>query len=307
MHPVVSIIIPTRDRPRQLRAALESVCCQTFNDYEIIVVDDASSLDMSSVIMGLTQTHSIKIFRHDVQSGASSARNTGLSHAQGEFVAFLDDDDRWLPRKLELQLQCLVSNNDFTMVGSGYSFEINGIEQKRRLPVSQEDQFLQLLQGNWIGSTSIPLVRREKLVIAGEFDTTLSSCQDWDLWLRLCQLGPVAIIPEVLVVRSIHGGQMTNDILKKIEGRKQLLDKYRMDLEQHPRYLAKQRQRLGTLSLLAGDQNEAKNYFDLAIKAQHFDYISHVGRFLSLFPPRLVKPLLLRIAVEKIGTYYLYH
>jgi hypothetical protein len=141
----------------------------------------------------------------------------------------------------------------------------------------------------------------------GGFDISLPSCQDWDTWLQLCRGGQVAIVPEALVVRSIHSGQMTTDIKRKIEGRKRLLEKYCKDLEMRPRHLSKQRQRLGTLSLLAGDRVTARDYYNSAVEVSPLDFVSRLGVVLSMFPAAFSANFLQKVAVERIGNHYLYH
>src|SRR6185436_1915261 len=97
--PLVSVIIPTLNRPVFLQAALRSVLCQTSKDFEVLVVDDGSTIDVFPILKGLDDGR-IRYFRHESNRGEAAARNTGIRNARGAYVAFLDDDDEWLPEKL---------------------------------------------------------------------------------------------------------------------------------------------------------------------------------------------------------------
>ena len=104
--PKVSVVIPTYNRPEFLGAAISSVLNQTFQDWELLVVDDASENDTEEVVDGFGD-HRLRWFRHEKRIGGSAARNTGIVNSVGAYVAFLDDDDEWLPDKLRLQVELL--------------------------------------------------------------------------------------------------------------------------------------------------------------------------------------------------------
>src|SRR5262245_46961170 len=107
--PKVSVIIPTHNRADFLRDAIFSVLNQTFQDFEIIVVDDAST-DNTSEVIGAFNDERIRYLRHDTNKGGSAARNTGILNSQCDYIAFLDDDDQWLPEKLAKQVDTLIAS-----------------------------------------------------------------------------------------------------------------------------------------------------------------------------------------------------
>lgn len=111
----VSVIIPTHNYGRFLRAAIESVQAQTVSDLEIIVVDDASSDNTSEILASIADPR-MRVFRLETSQGVSVARNTGIEHARGEYIAFLDADDLWVPEKLELQLALIEENPEVNFV-----------------------------------------------------------------------------------------------------------------------------------------------------------------------------------------------
>src|SRR5438132_12765470 len=108
--PTVSVIIATHNRARLLRRAIHSVLAQTFEDWELLVVDDGSTDNTETIAVSL-QDLRICYLRHEVNRGLSAARNTGIRISRGEYVAFLDDDDEWLPKKLERELEVFRSSS----------------------------------------------------------------------------------------------------------------------------------------------------------------------------------------------------
>ena len=108
--PVVSVIIPTYNRAHLIGRAIRSVLDQTYQDWELIVVDDASTDDIPGIVKGFTDGR-VKYIRHDENKGAAAARNTGIQAARGAYIAFLDSDDEWLPEKLERQVQAFESSD----------------------------------------------------------------------------------------------------------------------------------------------------------------------------------------------------
>src|SRR5262249_34968268 len=118
--PKVSVVIPTHNRATLLHRAVSSALTQTFSDLEVLIADDASS-DATAELMLVIRDPRIKYLRHETKRGVSVARNTAISHASGEYIAFLDDDDEWLPEKLNIQLSHLNSaRKSVGLICSGY-------------------------------------------------------------------------------------------------------------------------------------------------------------------------------------------
>ena len=115
-QPVVSVIIPVFNRPKSLVAALRSVFAQTFSEWEVIVVDDASSDESAEVALRIGQHERVRVLRHESNQGPSAARNTGVSAARGRYVSFLDSDDSWHPEKLRRQIEMVEADSDPNMV-----------------------------------------------------------------------------------------------------------------------------------------------------------------------------------------------
>jgi glycosyltransferase involved in cell wall biosynthesis len=184
----VSVIIPTYNRAAMLGDALESVLAQTYQDFEVIVVDDGSTDHTSRVVDRYHRR--VRYIRQENQ-GHAAAKNTGIATAGGRYIAFLDDDDVWLPRKLALQVDLLESNPDVGLVyAAGYRVE--GGERTlictEAPPFEPEGVVRRLLKGNFLAICSV-LVRAQALNDAGAFDPAHGPCDDWDMWLRVASRG----------------------------------------------------------------------------------------------------------------------
>jgi glycosyltransferase involved in cell wall biosynthesis len=191
-----------------LPRAIDSVLAQTFDDYEIIVIDDGSSDNTSEVLAAYGDRVCVV---KQVNQGVSAARNHGIRVARGEFVAFLDSDDEWLPRKLEAQVQYLNSHSDVGFAGClGYCREEDGTffsfdendrpEYEVYRSGSVKRQFLRFLYSPFPQNMSRYIFRRSILEELGGFDLTISGPEDWELFLKLLSHGHrFAYVPEPLV------------------------------------------------------------------------------------------------------------
>lgn len=204
----VSIVIPTYKRVDYLKRLLDSICAQTFKGYEVIVVDDCSP--NWDEYLKLFDDYSKRIsefryFQNKVNSGAPTSRNVGIKNAKYELVALVDDDDEWLPQKLEKQLESFTDE-----VGLSYTWTdaVNGenIVHRYRSEIVG-DVRKDLLKECFIPSPSV-LIRKSILVELGGFDPSLPSCQDWDMWTRISLSGHLfTVVKEVLTIYHKHDGE----------------------------------------------------------------------------------------------------
>ena len=205
--PLVSVVIPTHNRPDMLREAIASVRAQTFTDHEIIVVCNGSSPE--DLVRYTTIPDIAPIVTN--RKGIGVALNIGIEAARGEWVAFLDDDDLWEPNKLAVQLQVASSTNadvvfcDTINFGRGHKI----IAPLRPPPsLSTREAFL---LGNYGGGCSATMVRRSALLAVGGFDEGHVS-PDWDLWMRLSWHFKVAWADAFLVRYRYHEGNASKTI-----------------------------------------------------------------------------------------------
>ena len=234
---LVSAVIITYNRPLEiLQRAVQSVLKQTYSPMELIVVNDCPdnrelSEDIRQMLGELDP--GIVYLVHEKNMGACAARNTGLAAARGEFIAFLDDDDEWLPEKIEKQMALMGEN--VALVGcDSYRVTKDGIQYHH--PVMPcADPVSAILRTNFVGSTSFPLLRTACMRAVGGFDVNVKSCQDYDLWIRLITVYPMAFVGEALVnYYYSEDSTFKSDNQKYLEGSFFLMEKYRQLYESHP-------------------------------------------------------------------------
>lgn len=204
-RPRVSVIIPTYNAGRFICQAVDSVLSQTYTDYEIIIVDDGSTDDTVQRLQGYRER--LCIIRQDNQE-RSAARNTGIRHARGRYIAFLDADDHWAPAKLSKEIALLENNPGLDVVCS-LMRAFHGNQMLPRIAGSsfEGEAGLSVFQGLLINrSLHVTLVaRKERLEAIGAFDEKIVMIEDWDLWLRLSLYCRIAFIPEVLSYYRVSG------------------------------------------------------------------------------------------------------
>lgn len=209
MKPIISTVIPTRNRPLLVERAVKSALAQTFKEIEVIVMIDGSDASTRAVLAEIDDPR-LKCVELQIPGGAAAARNAGVSEAVGEWIAFLDDDDEWLPQKLERQIEVAnCSQYEFPIVASrltARSPKGDYIRPTRFLSLSEPiSEYLlarnSLFQGEGLIQTSV-LLTKKKLLQQVPFRTDLQRHQDWDWLLRVSNLASVGIefVPEPLAI-----------------------------------------------------------------------------------------------------------
>ena len=200
--PRVSVVIPAHNSSATLARALDSVVAQTVQPYETLIVDDCSVDDTIAVAQKYAD-RGMRVVPLVERGGAAGARNAGIRAAQGEFIAFLDSDDEWLPTKLEKQLRVLGSDDRLSLVFCSSSlFSPDGKDlgdiYSGHVPTVGPDAWKALLVTNFIATPSV-VARRAQLLALGCFDQSLKIGEDQDMWIRLALAGDVGFEPESLV------------------------------------------------------------------------------------------------------------
>lgn len=228
---VTAVITTHKREPVVVERALKSVLAQTHPDMEVIVVDDSpAEFPQREAVARMVEGYrdrNVTYIPHEKCQGACVARNTGLSHATGSFIAFLDDDDEWKPEKIALQLAAF-TDDDIALVYCGHE-ELNEVTGKRtEIPHTfQKGRIYEsLIHWNYIGSTSFPLMRTAVVKEVSGFDPLMQSSQDYDLWLRISQRYGISYVKEPLVVYHIHAGdQISKNFKRKISGMERINEK----------------------------------------------------------------------------------
>jgi len=201
----ITVVVPAYNSMQYLPATLESVLQQTYADFEIVVVNDGSTDNTQEYVSSLTDSRLKMVFQEN--QGLAAARNTGIAHATGEYIAFLDADDLWESTKLEKQLRILENNPEVGVVYTWVAY-INEQGQKtgRIFKDCAEGKIWQELTiFNIIRCGSVPIVRRVCFETCGTFDRNLDSAvEDWDMWLRIANKYNFRVVKEPLVYYRQH-------------------------------------------------------------------------------------------------------
>jgi glycosyltransferase involved in cell wall biosynthesis len=206
-RPLVSVILPTCDRPTRLVGALESVLAQDYGHLEVLVVDDASTVPAESAVASAARDPRVRITRLPRRTGAAGARNAGLALASADLVAFIDDDDRWLPHKVRRQVEAFAGQPELGLVTCDY-FVVDDNPGETTVVYRGPSAFTaaQVQWMNFPGGFSFVMARRSALGDELRLDESFPSVEDWDLWLRCARMAPIQVIPEPLCHHVVHGG-----------------------------------------------------------------------------------------------------
>lgn len=222
--PKVSVIIPAYNAMSYLPETLESVIKQTFTDFEVLIIDDGSTDNIRQWYINLVDKR-IKLICQENQHLAA-ARNTGIDHSLGEYLAFLDADDIWEPTKLEKQVNCLESNFKIGLVHTWtVLIDYQGKPTGKALKSQAEGQvWQQIVQKNTIVVSSV-MVRYSCLQNLGAFDRDLHYCEDYDLWIRLAAHYDFAVVKEFLTRYRLHPGSLSTHCQSVMESFRILIER----------------------------------------------------------------------------------
>jgi glycosyltransferase involved in cell wall biosynthesis len=278
-NPLVSVVLPTYNRADLLRRAIDSVLRQRFSDFELIVVDDASRDDTWDLVKSISDSR-LQILRHVQNRGAAAARNTGIAASRGEFIAFQDSDDEWLPEKLGQQLKLIRSLPE--KVGLIYSSFIRVNGQHHQIVPSRFRQMLSRLplpawnlsgsmvsalsKGNFI-TTSAVMVRKTWLESSGHFDESLPRLQDWDLWLRMAQCCLFSFIRTPLLFHHATPENISSDSSALLKAFEIILTKSKDQNKDWRWIYAQSRFARGDLLAQSGRLHEARHEISNALAA----------------------------------------
>ena len=211
MSPKVTILVPTYNRAGLLPEALQSALSQTYNNFELVILDDASTDNTKEVIQHFLKDSRVRYVAHPRNIGIAANRNHGLSLAQGQYIAMLDSDDVWLDKdKLAKQVAYLEQNNDCVLVGTWVVQIDEEGNQLKNISFAKTDADIRasILYRNHIAQSSV-LFRKDAALKAGEYDKTLATMEDHDLWLKIGVQNKFATLPIYALGYRIHKGGIT--------------------------------------------------------------------------------------------------
>lgn len=256
---LVSVIIPTYKRADKLKRAIDSVLTQTYGNLEILVVNDNEPEDEHShkleQLISSIDDKRVFLIKQEEHINGAAARNTGIRKAKGEYIAFLDDDDTWLKEKLEKQINIFKQDSKIGLVTSGvYYVYTNEQVTYESTPNVNGDASKDILITNCVGGTQA-MVKKELLETVKGFDEELKALQDYELWIRVCQLTNVATVKEPCI--NYFNQRGTNQI-------SQVTNNYEISFE----HISKKHSKLiGELTSEEKKRRENAKYLLLANKA----------------------------------------
>lgn len=287
-RPSVSVIIPAYNRREAIAGAVRSVLCQSFSDMEVLVVDDGST-DGTVEALSVVDDPRMRLIAHPTNRGVSAARNTGLHAATGDWVAFQDSDDEWLPAKLEKQMARLAAFGPEAVAcycGMAIVDQGGGRASLRYVPppglTTVEGDILPALLESSFVSTQTLVARRDTLIAAGGFDEALPALVDWECMLRLAARGPVAFIDEPLVIQRFSGNSLTRDRAKRAAARRMIVEKHQSLIGTDRIRLARHHHAIAGEFRLIGDYTTGLRH---AVRAVRLDPLSprNLAGLLRLF------------------------
>jgi len=290
----ISVIIPAYNREATICRAIRSVFQQTFQDFELIIVDDYSQ-DGTIEAINTCSDPRIKIIRHHQNLGASAARNTAIKSSSGRYLAFLDSDDEWLPEKLSRQMGSIRSGQEgiIANVTGFYLFDEYNIKRKEMLsqPASWYKYLLMGLgvnPSNWV-------VSRKAFEHIGYFDPSLARYEDWDWLLRFTKRYPLTITQEALTV--VYRGPQPRAVVAET-ATKRFLDKHFQEFRQFGSYgkraLGKRYFEVAIYYYLEGNRIAGWNWFRKAISQSLFLRPGMYLRMLDALMGTSIVPALIR-------------
>lgn len=210
MTPAVSIILPTFNRLELLRSSMDSVLSQTFRDWELIIADDGSDGPTKRFLESLESPGRVRVLWLDHTGRPSVARNAALREARGEYIAFQDSDDLWLPRKLEIQIASLRRHPERAWSHTKYQLvDVSGaptawMRRTGGWPTPGGWILDQLIRGETVIALPSVVASRRLLQQAGGFDERLNDTEDYELWLRLARHSEIDAVDELLTLVRRH-------------------------------------------------------------------------------------------------------
>lgn len=220
----ISVVIPAYNRAHCISASIDSVITQTYQPHEIIIIDDGSTDNLQAVI-DLYSGHSLKLVRHQKNQGASQARNTGIKHADADYIAFLDSDDTWHANKLEMQVAFMTQHN-LEACCTNFAVYLNGVLEQERayrpynaVRLTEKD----MAWGCYISPGTTFICKKDLLSSLGGYDVSFPRFEDWDLLLRLSQQADIGWLDRSLsnIYIEQHAAEQAES-----EGLNRMHDKY---------------------------------------------------------------------------------
>jgi len=295
MSPKVSVIIPTYNRADLLPRAIDSALNQTYKDFELIIVDDGSTDNTKKIVEEYQKKDErIKYLWEENSSGPARPYNLALKQCQGEYIAFLDSDDVWLPEKLEKQIAIFEEYDGKINLGlvicEAYVVDANGNEKGkfnfRYNNLLNPEKYALFFKERDETSLSCVVVKKEIFKNIGYFDENFKLAADIDIYLRILKKYYFYFLKEPLVKYTQSDRSLSNEQfwIKQMPEYKYFLEKYEDDFKKSPEAKSRFLRNIGTFYTLNNNSRMARKYFKEAIKNNPLSLRLYFQYFLSFFP-----------------------
>jgi glycosyltransferase involved in cell wall biosynthesis len=284
--PTFSVVIPTYNRPALLPRAIKSVLNQTLQDFELVIVDDASPTPMKEVVETF-QDPRIIYFRHETNGGTARALNTGIGHAKGKYVSFLGDDDEYLPKFLEETSRVFETSAE--NVGVAWS----GVRTVKDTPKGEvcikeevwqpkfenrEHTYLSFLRARRIGTGCGITIRKSCFDVVGLFDDTMPKAEDTDFFIRLVRQFDFIVIPSILIKVHLHSGpRLTTYDQQMGAAYEKIIQKNIAALREHPDLWVALHYKTGWLYYHGDNKTRARYFIKQALRRKPFHLKTWLG------------------------------
>jgi glycosyltransferase involved in cell wall biosynthesis len=232
ISPLVSVIIPAYNAENFIEITLKSVLNQTYENIEVLVIDDGSQDRTAEIVTRFKQQDERIILLQQLNAGVAAARNLGIAKSKGEYIAPIDADDIWYPQKLEKQIKCLESADKFVGLVYCWSLEIDEndviigeyeLSFYQTIYITEGSVYPALVYRNFICNASVPLIRRECFDKIGGYNSEFRAkngqgCEDWDIYLRIAEHYEFRVVPEFLVGYRQVTGSMSRSYMVMANG-----------------------------------------------------------------------------------------
>jgi len=293
--PLVSVIITTFNRKNLLENAVESVANQTYENVEIILIDDCS-IDKDYKFLA---KYNVYIHYNELNVGLSASRNKGINLSRGDLIAFLDDDDVILPNKIEEQVELF--NNDKTL-DVAYCGVMRRYKEHRvyKYPSLSGSIYPEVLRG-CPGPVHSLMIKRKCFDEIGLFDERLEQFENFDLWVRLSKKYKFDYVNKCLVVYNYHSNQMTKKYKEILSARDYLLDKYAGDYLLNKRFLYVQLRRQISLCAIYCDYGLFYKYLFRTIKAFPFNVTLYIHLLLAVSSKKMHRKIIVHFGNKNLA------
>lgn len=233
---VACVLVTYRREVQIVERALKSIVNQTYSNLDIAVVNDyPEDLELSNQLKEMVGNYpNVKYISYAHNSGACVARNAGARATEGKYIAYLDDDDEWVLDKIEKQVARIESGH-YGMVYGPFYLERDGKQQITHNQTLDGNVLEALLSCNFIGGTSVPLIRKDIVDALGGFDQELQSSQDYDLWIRIAADHTVGYVDAPMIIRYFSEESITTNLSKKKQGWTRVSEKHAELFRKYPK------------------------------------------------------------------------